>query len=115
IFGNVVANGPADQAGIEKGDRVLEVAGRSVATWQEFVDIVERSPGVALPLVIDRDGEQVAATLTPENNELESGLSVGRMQVMPPDLSSYLPRVRQNPLRALAYGAQETWTVTALT
>src|SRR5690606_17470359 len=92
IFGNVVADGPADQAGIEEGDRVLEVAGRSVATWQEFVDIVERSPGVATPLVLDRDGERVAVTLTPENSELESGLSVGRMQVMPPDLNSYLPR-----------------------
>ena len=115
IFGTVVADGPADQAGIEEGDRVLQVAGQDVGTWQEFVDVIERNPGVSIPLVVDREGAPVAVTITPENTELESGLTVGRIQVMGPDLSAYMPRVRQNPLRAVVHGAQETWTVTTLT
>ncbi|HSK19385.1 MAG TPA: RIP metalloprotease RseP [Longimicrobiales bacterium] len=115
VLEQVIAGGPADQAGLEEGDRVVQAGGRDVATWQEFIDVIERSPGSPVPLVIDRDGEQMQLTITPEDRVLDSGLRVGRIEVSVPDMSVHMPRVRQGPLRAVAHGARQTWDVTALT
>ena len=115
VLERVIADGPADQAGLQEGDRVLQAGGRDVATWQEFVDVIERSPGSPVPLVIDRDAQQLQLTITPEDRVLDSGLRVGRIEVSVPDDRIYLPRVRQGPVQAIAHGARQTWDVTALT
>jgi regulator of sigma E protease len=113
----VISGGPADQAGLRAGDRILEAGGRPVATWQEFITQVERSPGRALPIVLDRNGERVSTTLTPQPRELESGIVVGRIEVAIPyrSFDQYLPRERAGVAGAVARGATRTWDVTALT
>jgi regulator of sigma E protease len=117
VLAEVVGGGPADQAGLQAGDRVLTAGGQNVTTWQEFVARIERSPGVPLPLVIERDGRRMELAVTPHDRELESGIHVGRIDVAVPyqSLEMYLPRERPGPLGALARGATQTWDVTVLT
>src|SRR6478672_11577159 len=40
IVGQVVGDSPAAKAGMLKGDLVLEVAGREVKTWEQFLVII---------------------------------------------------------------------------
>src|SRR5690606_31636592 len=40
IFGEVLKGGPAAQAGLQSGDRVLSIQGQTINTWRELVDIV---------------------------------------------------------------------------
>lgn len=117
VIEEVVADGPADQGGMLPGDRVLRAGNRDIATWQEFVAVIERNPGTTVPLVVERAGERVELSITPENRELDSGLRVGRIDVSIPYASaeSRLPRVRQGPLDAISHGAMQTWDVTMLT
>jgi regulator of sigma E protease len=115
VLEQVVAGGAAADAGLESGDRVLEAGGQVVSTWQEFVAVMERNPGVTVPLAVERGGQRLALTITPEDRELESGLRVGRIGVSIPSAGPYMPRIRQGPLDAIAAGATQTWDVTMLT
>jgi regulator of sigma E protease len=115
VLEEIIAGGPADQAGLRAGDRVLQAGGRDMRTWQELVHAIKNSPGSALPLVIDRDGERMQLSVTPENRALDSGLRVGKIDARGPDPSVHMPRVRQGPINAVAHGARQTWDITALT
>ena len=77
--------------------------------------LIERSPGQPVPLLVDRDGERMQFSVTPEDRTLESGLRIGKIGVGGPSASEHLPRVRQGPLDAVAHGAQQTGDVVALT
>ena len=39
-----IAGGPADRAGIQPGDRIVSVAGRTVNTWEQFLIAVGTKP-----------------------------------------------------------------------
>jgi regulator of sigma E protease len=110
----VVDDSPAEAAGLERGDRIVEIDGRSIDGWQAMVAAVESRPGEALPVVVERDGERVAVTLTPEPRELETA-TVGRIGVARPDrvIDAY-PREHMGPVQAVVHGAEQTWDYTTL-
>ncbi|MEV7620449.1 site-2 protease family protein [Microbacterium sp. NPDC089321] len=56
---------PAAEAGVEAGDVLVSVGGQQVQTFAEASEIIQRSPGEPLDIVVDRDGENVDLTLTP--------------------------------------------------
>ncbi|KZE40708.1 M50 family metallopeptidase [Microbacterium sp. T32] len=56
---------PAAAAGIRPGDVIISVDGTPVSTFDETAAIIQRSPGKALPVVIERDGAQQTVTITP--------------------------------------------------
>jgi regulator of sigma E protease len=117
VLADVIAGGPAAQAGLRRGDRVVQAGGRDVDTWQEFIAVVERSPGAPVPLVVERNGQRLDLTVTPHDRVLDTGIRVGRIEVAIPFLSAemQLPRTRPGPVGAVVRGATQTWDVTALT
>ncbi|MGO2658834.1 M50 family metallopeptidase [Mycetocola reblochoni] len=56
---------PAAEAGIRAGDRIVSVDGTAVATWEQSSAIIRESPERSIPVVVERDGEQLALTLRP--------------------------------------------------
>lgn len=102
LLGEVRAGGPADQAGLMKGDRVLSIEGTPVASWQEIVDIVSRSPGETLTFVIERGGSQFSTDVTIGLSEQNRG------QIMVYGAITY------SPWEAVKYGATATYEYTAL-
>jgi serine protease DegS len=62
---DVVAGGPADQAGLQPGDRVLGAAGSLVITPEQLSEVVgTRAPETQLELVLDRDGSVSTVVVT---------------------------------------------------
>ena len=57
--------GPAAQAGFTYLDKVVSVQGRSVKDYTDFRQLVRRSPGQTLAVVVERDGAQRTLSLTP--------------------------------------------------
>ncbi|MCK9907100.1 PDZ domain-containing protein, partial [Frankia sp. Cpl3] len=55
-IGEVKAGGPAAQAGLLEGDRVLAIQGQPVATWEQIVEFISKSPGKTLTMDIERNG-----------------------------------------------------------
>jgi regulator of sigma E protease len=117
VLAEVMANGPAAQAGLRSGDRVVQAGGQEVGTWQEFVDVIERSPGQPVRLVVERGTERFETSVTPHDRVLDSGIRVGRIDVAVPFLSPemHLPRQRPGPVGAVTRGFGQTWEITSLT
>ena len=66
--GGVVANMPAEAAGLEREDEILKVDGVEVHTWEELAEQIQRSNGNEIALVMKKtNGGQVVATpVTPQ-------------------------------------------------
>ncbi|MGH9036103.1 MAG: S1C family serine protease, partial [Acidimicrobiia bacterium] len=62
----VTAGGPADQAGMRAGDRVVAIAGVPVVGSSELVGILRQqlTPGQQVPVTVVRDGSELALTVT---------------------------------------------------
>ena len=59
---NVTLNGPADRAGVRRGDVILEISGQKVNTIAELrAAIAEHKAGDTITIVYDRDGEKIKA------------------------------------------------------
>jgi regulator of sigma E protease len=65
----VVAGSAAERAGIRPGDLILSVDGRSIDSFSELQSIVMLSADDDLSIVVDRGGEPVTLTATPERQE----------------------------------------------
>ena len=62
---DVVAGGPADEAGILPGDVIVAIDGQSVNRQSTLLDLLlERSVGDAVEVTIDRDGTEQTVSLT---------------------------------------------------
>jgi putative serine protease PepD len=62
---SVTAGGPADEAGLQAGDVIVEFDGRTVEdATQLIVDIRSMSPGDTVPITVQRGSENVELTIT---------------------------------------------------
>ena len=65
-IGNVTENSPAARAGLMMGDRVLEINGTPVLSWDEIEASVRQDMGRPVSLKIWRGGETLDVSVTPE-------------------------------------------------
>lgn len=118
IIGEVIAGGAAAAAGLLAGDRILSVNGESVDSWRSLVEHVRPSAGVALELLVLRDGERLPLTMTPEAVELGTE-TVGRIGVMENQSASLAKKaqvvVKYPPLAAFGQALERTWDMSVLT
>ncbi len=65
--GQVERGMPAERAGVRPGDSIREVDGRPVENWEELQRRLRGSrAGRELPVVLEREGEELTVTVTPE-------------------------------------------------
>ena len=80
---NVVEPGsPADKAGVKPGDQIVAFDGKKNPDWQDVQNTVLVNPGRALPLTIERNGQAIQLTVTPERKGREEAGDVGMFPVI---------------------------------
>jgi regulator of sigma E protease len=114
---SVAPDSPAARAGLQPGDVVVAVAGQSVYTPEDLVEAIRTRPGQPFELTAERDGRRLTLTVTPEptKDKTPTGeeVLVGKIQA---GIATKAVRFEPyDPLRAVGYGAQRTWDMTALT
>src|SRR5439155_63843 len=62
---SVLADSPAQRAGLQPGDVVLAVAGQPVYTPEDLVDVIRTRPGRPFPITVERGGRTLTLTVTP--------------------------------------------------
>ncbi|MCI4646318.1 MAG: M50 family metallopeptidase [Hyphomonadaceae bacterium] len=94
----VVADGPAAQAGLEPGDVLISVDGKTVENRDDLLLPVKLQAGSDISVTLDRAGETLALTLTPERKLMDNGLG----QMVP--LGSISMEFSAVPLEPKRYG-----------
>ena len=112
----VTPGGPADKAGLRRGDIVLSIDGKPVEEFEDLYKVVNASPDKTLNLTVRRDGEVLALKATPkaEPDAEKPGKFVGRLQISKADDPEAVLR-KHNIFTALRHGLSQTWFVTSVT
>ncbi|KNC14277.1 zinc metallopeptidase RseP [Pantoea sp. RIT-PI-b] len=113
---DVQANSPASNAGLQAGDRIVKVDGQPLTQWQTFAAQVRDNPGKNMALDIERNGEPVTLSLTPEakpGNEAEGFAGVIPRVIPLPD--EYKTVRQYGPFAAIGEASVKTWQLMKLT
>ena len=78
----VQQGGAADIAGLKPGDRIVSFNGSENPSWDVINGEALLSPGHALPVVVNRNGQQVSLTVTP-TTRTENGEAAGTLDFIP--------------------------------
>jgi regulator of sigma E protease len=70
----VVPGSAAEAAGILADDVFVEVAGRSIARFEEVQQLIRLHPGIPVEVVVERAGQRVVLSATPGVSVLPDGL-----------------------------------------
>ncbi|HEX3559656.1 MAG TPA: RIP metalloprotease RseP [Pyrinomonadaceae bacterium] len=82
VVGDVIDGSAAEAAGLRPGDRIASFNGREGATWEEIRNDGTISPGQTIQLVVERGGQRIPLTITPEKRE-EDSQAIGDLGIFP--------------------------------
>ncbi|UCH54496.1 MAG: RIP metalloprotease RseP [Pseudomonadota bacterium] len=109
--------GPAERAGMRVGDRIVEIDGQRVSSWETLSNLVRENPGRELNVKVERAGSLLGLVVTPDAVE-QAGRKIGRIQIrpqlaeMPADMRV---RLQFGPLEAVGEALDNTWAMSWLT
>jgi regulator of sigma E protease len=69
VVGDIMSRGPAERAGLLKGDRIVSIDTMSVDTWTDLGRIVRDHAGDTLSIAWLRGGQLLTASVVPEEGE----------------------------------------------
>lgn len=114
--GEVKPDFPAYHAGLQKGDRILEVNGNPVKRWEDLAKIIHESTDRPLLFKVEREGKTFQVSVTPQvttqKNIFGEEVQVGLVGISPSG-SSFVERV--DPFTATYRSVIQSWRVTELT
>ena len=116
VLAEVQANSAASKAGLQAGDRIVKVDGQPLDQWQQFVTLVRDNPGKALAVDVERQGNPVTVTLTPDTKpgSKAEGFAGVIPRIVP--LPDEFKTVRQyGPFAAIGEAGGKTWQLMKLT
>ncbi|HZG21551.1 MAG TPA: RIP metalloprotease RseP [Herbaspirillum sp.] len=114
VLGKIM-DGPAKAAGLQSGDRIIAIDAVPVQDGLAFVEKIRESAGKPLLLEGQRGDRRFDVRVTPDTvEEGDSGKRIGRIKVEVP-LAPEMATVSDDPLTAVAKGAQRTWDTSVMT
>ncbi len=119
VIDKVVPDSPADQAGLQPGDKIVAVAGKPIKDWRELVEIVRQHPGEPLEMTVERGGAHILLQITPKSTPGEDGKPVGKIGAsvkVPEGLYEDLKTTyRLGPVKAFTTAMSKTFEYSWLT
>jgi regulator of sigma E protease len=82
VVGAVAEASPAAKAGLQPGDRIQSVAGRTVDTWEQLSMAIGARPNREVELAVVRNGKTIVRQVTPVPDR-DSRFEIGEIGVLP--------------------------------
>ena len=115
-IGEVLKDKPAARAGVQSGDLIRSISGRSIARWDDVAASISAGKGQPVELVVRRGDRELSFTITPEPRvtknlfgEKVNGFAIGVAS------AGEIVTEHFNPFEALVQGSRQTWKVVELT
>jgi len=92
ILGSLKIDGPAYEAGMKKGDRVIRIDDQEIKTWDKMVEIVRESRNEPLQFTWQHENEVMTAQITPVSfYDPLANDTIGQIGVFIPHGRKFLP------------------------
>lgn len=118
-IGGVVGQSAAENAGIMKGDVILQVDGAVIENWLSLVEMIRVKPEQSMEFVVLRDGSEINITVVPGSRKVENGEQqgfIGAYQHIPEQVRQQLvTHIEYSPLDAASRAVIKTWDMSSLT
>jgi regulator of sigma E protease len=115
----VVDGSPAKIAGFQPGDRIVSANGIAISGFDDLPAIIAPNVGVPVAFVVERNGQQLTLTATPELTERTDAfgnkVNMGTIGVQHDGVAAGSKIVELTPLQALQESVGETWKQGVLT
>jgi regulator of sigma E protease len=92
VIGSVAIGQPAYTAGLQGGDRIVDIDGAPIRRWRDLTEIVTASPGKPLRMTVERGERRFTTTVTPQGPPLPGAWEGGRIGIEAPRVKNYLVR-----------------------
>ncbi|MEO8115384.1 MAG: RIP metalloprotease [Phenylobacterium sp.] len=116
---SVTAGSPAERAGIEIGDVIRKVAGKTVLNYGDVKQMIILRTGAQVPFVVERGGRQVELVATPQRGPVVDGVGKTHQMGVLGVGFAYRPQEwhvkRYGPVEAVVRGAEQTKDVVTTT
>lgn len=115
VVGEVMKGTPAEKAGLLKGDRIIEVKGMPVRTWEDVTETVHDSSGKPLRFKIERGTSVFERTIIPEEQKMttvQGEKKIGLIGVRPAE-KHFIKRF--GLIESTVLGVERTWEISVLT
>lgn len=106
-IGQVLPNSPAARAGLQAGDKIIQVEANAISAWSQFKKALADSAGRELAMKVTRGQQTLELRVKPEKMEGEYRLGIGHNNTAFAKANS--------PREALAYGWKQNWRLLRLT
>ena len=94
---------PAETAGLVSGDQIVQIDNKKVDDWNDIVQTIGSNKDTPADVTVERDGEQLTVTVTPEFNEEQQRSMIGITPVM-----------KRSLLGSVAAGIKNTGNMTVM-
>ena len=115
-IGALQPDSAAQSAGLQAGDKVIDVDGNTVKKWDELSEIISQSNGRALRITVHREGVPREITVTPRlmkgTNVFGETVETYKIGISP---TPHTVVERLNPFSAFGTGLRQTWMISKLT
>ena len=112
-LGNLMPDSPALRAGLQKGDIILDIDGKTILDSLDLIDAVQASANKLLKIKVDRSGAILTFLVTPDAEMTEHG-AVGKLKVevsSAPDMLNH----QDSLFDAVPKAVERTWSTSVMT
>ena len=99
---------PAEKAGIQAGDKIIQINDIPIIHWDQMVQLIQTLPEQEMEVTVLRNGEKIAVKLTPqkEGDRLLIGIQLQQQQTV---LKKY------GFVESISRGTKRCWELTTMT
>lgn len=109
VVGALSPGMPAQQAGLQVGDRILAIDGAAVSSWYDLKNIIQQTQGGNQQFVVERQGQRLEMTIAPVRSDMNGGFLIG----IAPQVETVFKRFA--PMEALRQGVSRSGELIELT